>query len=71
MIATRARVAEFFLAKISTGVAKSVTKIFDHFSFKFIYFVRFNGVETSCRTAHNLGNLLMNSNCFAFFLAAF
>ena len=27
----------------------------------------FNGAETSCRIAHNLGILLMNSNCFAFF----
>ena len=31
-----------------------------------------NGAETSCRVAHNLGILLMNSDCFAiFFLAAF
>ena len=27
----------------------------------------FNGAETNCRTAHNLGILLMNSNCFAIF----
>ena len=27
----------------------------------------FNGAETSCRVAHNLGILLMNSNYFAFF----
>ena len=25
----------------------------------------FNGAETNCRIAHNLGILLMNSNCFA------
>ena len=27
----------------------------------------FNGAETNCRTALNLGILLMNSNCFAIF----
>ena len=27
----------------------------------------FNGTETNCRIAHNLGILLMNSNCFAIF----
>ena len=26
-----------------------------------------NGAETNCRIAHNLGILLMNSNCFAIF----
>ena len=31
----------------------------------------FNGAETNCRIAHNLGILLMNSNCFAIFSAAF
>ena len=25
----------------------------------------FNGTKTNCRIAHNLGILLMNSNCFA------
>ena len=28
----------------------------------------FNGAETCCRIAHNLGILLMNSNCFSIFL---
>ena len=27
----------------------------------------FNGAETNCRIAHNLGILLMNSNCFAMY----
>ena len=27
----------------------------------------FNGAETNCRIAHNLGIVLMNSNCFAIF----
>ena len=27
----------------------------------------FNGAETNCRIAHNLGILLMNSNCFAIY----
>ena len=27
----------------------------------------FNGSETNCRIAHNLGILLMNSNCFVIF----
>ena len=29
----------------------------------------FNGAETNCRIAHNLGILLMNSNCFAIFFS--
>ena len=29
----------------------------------------FDGAETNCRIAHNLGILLMNSNCFAFFFS--
>ena len=32
---------------------------------------RFIGAETNYRIAHNLGILLMNSNCFAIFSAAF
>ena len=28
---------------------------------------KFNGAETNSRIAHDLGNLLMNSNCFAIF----
>ena len=31
----------------------------------------FNGAETNYRIVHNLGILLMNSNCFAIFSAAF
>ena len=31
----------------------------------------FSGAETNCRIAHNLGILLMNSNCFVIFSAAF
>ena len=30
----------------------------------------FNGVQTNCRIAHNLGILLMNSNCFAIFFSS-
>ena len=30
----------------------------------------FNGAETNCRIAHNLGILLMNSNCFAIFVSS-
>ena len=29
-----------------------------------------NGAETNCRIVHNLGILLMNSNCFAIFLSS-
>ena len=29
----------------------------------------FNGTQTNCRIVHNLGNLLMNSNCFAIFFS--
>ena len=29
----------------------------------------FNGAETNCRISHNLGILLMNSNCFAIFFS--
>ena len=29
----------------------------------------FDGAETNCRIAHNLGILLMNSNCFAIFFS--
>ena len=30
----------------------------------------FNGAETNCRMAHNLGILLMNSNCSAIFFSS-
>ena len=30
----------------------------------------FNGAETNCRIAHNLGVLLTNSNCFAIFFSS-
>ena len=31
---------------------------------------RFNGAEINCRIAHNLGILLMNSNCFAIYFSS-
>ena len=36
---------------------------------KKLAFDGFDGAETNCRIAHNLGILLMNSNCFAIFFS--
>ena len=47
-------------------VAKSVLLMFCLWNGK-LESVTLNGTVTNCRIAHNLGILLMNSNCFAIF----
>ena len=61
------------VGKISINHVRKQSYIFNPVTLMAVhedFYTEFNGVETNYRIAHNLGILLMNSNCFAIFFSS-